>query len=56
MKIYKELEKGFIKAIQKHSNERTESEEKAIDDRNEYINSQLKWSTEFDEKLVLLND
>jgi hypothetical protein len=56
MKIDKELEIGFIRAIQKHSNERTESEAKAIDDRNEYINSQFKWSTELDEKLVLINN
>ena len=56
MKIDKALEIGFIRAIQKQSNERTESEEKAIDDRNEFINSQFKWSTELDEKLVLLND
>lgn len=56
MKIDKELEIGFIRAIQKHSNERTEKEEKAIYDRNGYINSQFKWSTELDEKLVLLNE
>ncbi|MFV5701197.1 hypothetical protein ACM55F_04925 [Flavobacterium sp. XS2P12] len=56
MKIDKELEIGFIRAIQKHSNERTEKEEKAIDNRNEYINSQFKWSTKLDEKLVLIND
>lgn len=56
MKIDKELERGFIRAIQKTSNERNESEKKAICDRNEHINSQFKWSTELDEKLVLLND
>jgi hypothetical protein len=56
MKIDKELEIGFIRAIQKHSNERTKKDENAIDNRNEYINSQFKWSTELDEKLVLIND
>jgi hypothetical protein len=55
MKIDKELERGFIIAIQKHSNERTEEDEKAIVDRTEYINNQFKWSIELDEKLVLLN-
>ena len=56
MNIDKELEKGFIRAIQKTSNERNESEKKAICDRNEHVNSQFKWSTELDEKLVLIND
>lgn len=56
MKINKELELAFIRAIQKHTVERTKKEEKAIDDRNEYIDGQFKWSTELDEKLVLLND
>ena len=56
MKIEKELERNFTRAVQKHSNERTESEQKAIDNRNEFINGQLKWSTELDKKLVLLND
>lgn len=56
MKIDKELEIGFIRAIQKHSSERTESEKKAIEDRNEYIDNQFKWSTELDEKLVMLNN
>lgn len=56
MKIDKAHEIDFIRAIQKHTNERTKKEEKAIDTRNEYINSQFKWSTELDEKLVFLND
>lgn len=56
MKIDKELEIAFILAIQKTSNERNKSEKKAIDNRNEYINSQFKWSTELDEKLVRINN
>ena len=36
MKIDKELEIAFIRAIQKTSNERNKSEKKAIDNRNEY--------------------
>ncbi|MFV8337220.1 hypothetical protein ACNQF7_14220 [Flavobacterium sp. RSP29] len=56
MKIDKELEIGFIIAFQKQSNERTENQKKAIDDRNEFIDSQFKWSTELDKKLVLINN
>jgi hypothetical protein len=56
MKINKVQEKAFIRAIQKRTNKRTESEQKAIDNRNESINAQFKWSTERDKKLVLLND
>jgi hypothetical protein len=56
MKIDKELEIGFIRAIQKKSNKRNESEKIAIYDRNDSIDNQFKWSTELDEKLVLLND
>ena len=56
MKIDKELEIAFIRAIQKTSNERNNSEKNAIDNRNEYINSQFKWSTELDKKLVLINN
>ena len=56
MKIDKELEIAFIRAIQKTSNERNNSEKNAIDNRNEYINSQFKWSTELDEKLLRINN
>jgi hypothetical protein len=56
MKIDKELEIAFIRAIQKKSNERNESEKKAIYDRNEHLNSQFKWSIELDEKLMLINN
>ena len=56
MKIDKELEIKFIKALQKQSNIRTKLEKKSIAYRCNYINSQFKWSMELDEKLVLLNN
>lgn len=55
MKIDKKLEKDFIRAIQKNSNERTEKEKNAIDIRNEYIDNQFEWSTEIEQKFLLIN-
>jgi hypothetical protein len=56
MIINKKLEKGFIRAIQKRSSKRTKKGIKAINIRNEFINQQFEWSTQLDEKLVLINN
>lgn len=55
MKISKDLERGFIRAIQKEVHNRTKNEERAIDNRNSFIRSQFEWSREMEDKLLLLN-
>ena len=56
MKIDKELEKSFVKAIQKSSRRRTKKENNAIYKRNEHINNQFVWSKIVDDKLLLINN
>lgn len=56
MKINKELEIGFIRAIQKKSFERTRLEETRIRKRNHHIDSHFVRTQEVNKKLTRLND
>ncbi len=56
MKIVKELEINYIRAIQKRSCERTRNDEGNIRKRNDHIESQFEFTTEVCEKLILLNE
>lgn len=56
MKIDKELEIKFIRAIQKGASERTKSDEGSIRKRNRHIDSQFEFTPEVCEKIILLNE
>ena len=56
MKIDKELEMAFIRAIQKKRHDRTKMEETYIRKRNSYIDSQFELTPSVSEKIILLNE
>lgn len=56
MKIDKELEIDFIRAIQKMPSERTFREEGRINKRYHYIENQFEFTPKVNEKIMLLNE
>lgn len=56
MKINKELEIKFIKAIQKPAYDRTRGDEISINKRNALINSQFEFTPAVCEKIIALNE
>lgn len=56
MKIDKELEIEFIRAIQKIPNKITKKEENAINSRNAFIDKHFEWTQEVENKIMLINE
>ena len=56
MKINKELERNFIRAIKKIPNKITKKEENAINSRNAFIYKHFEWTQEVENKIMLINE